>query len=138
MARAYGSAAALAVTLASVLVTAAVPTPALTRDGWSDGYGDGTVSVPADRTRITVCDSRGGDGHYYRVIWHNDNPIDARAPFRKIAPRRGGCATDSSIWGRVWVFKLCHGQPSGIGRSIRWDHCNPPVWTRRRGWGIQE
>jgi hypothetical protein len=121
----------------SSLLTRAVPltavalfamaAPALASQ-WSDSHGHGRASVTGDRNTITVCDDR-DDREVYRVIWHNDNPVDARSPFRLTAPPSGGCASDSSILGKVMVYKLCYGTRDGSGR-ISWSGCRTPVWVR--------
>ncbi|WP_068927426.1 hypothetical protein [Planobispora rosea] len=106
----------------------AVPASAATA-GWSDTYAHGSVSVPADRSTIKVCDGK-VDNLVYKVIWHNDNPVDARDSFVVQAPQ-GRCATDSSWLGSVMVFKLCHGRIGSNNRTT-WDACKAPVWPGRR------
>jgi hypothetical protein len=78
--------------------------------GWNDAYGDGRVTVPADRSSIKVCDAK-VDNLTYKAVWHNDNPIDARKPFEVRAPQ-GGCATDSSPFGSLEGLQAL----SGAGR----------------------
>ncbi|MEV4322221.1 hypothetical protein AB0J37_08330 [Microbispora rosea] len=97
--------------------------------GWSDTYADGRASVPADRSTIKVCDGR-KDNVAYKAVWHNDNPVDARKPFEVRAPQ-GGCATDSSLFGSVKVFKLCQGQ-IGTDKRVRWGACRAAVWPGGR------
>ncbi|MEV4020348.1 hypothetical protein AB0J35_58710 [Nonomuraea angiospora] len=97
--------------------------------GWRDSYVDGTVTVPADRSSIRICDGK-DDGHVYKAVWHNDNPLDARKAFEVRAPQ-GACATDDSFWGSVKVFKLCYGH-LGASRLVVWDGCKASVWPGGR------
>lgn len=97
--------------------------------GWSDAYADGRVSVPPDRSTIKVCDGT-VNNLTYKAVWHNDNPIDARKPFEIQAPQ-GGCATDSSFFGSVRVFKLCQGRV-GANNSVAWGACKAAVWPGGR------
>ncbi|MEU7941757.1 MULTISPECIES: hypothetical protein [Microbispora] len=97
--------------------------------GWNDAFGDGRVTVPADRSMIKVCDAK-VDNLAYKAVWHNDNPIDARKPFEVRAPQ-GGCATDSSLFGSVKVFKLCQGQ-IGTDKRVKWGACRAAVWPGGR------
>ncbi|WP_182883902.1 hypothetical protein [Microbispora sp. H10949] len=97
--------------------------------GWNDAYGDGRVTVPADRSMIKVCDAT-VDNLAYKAVWHNDNPVDARKPFEVRAPQ-GGCATDSSLFGSVKVFKLCQGQ-IGTNKRVKWGVCRAAVWPGGR------
>ncbi|MFI9847379.1 hypothetical protein ACIHFD_60920 [Nonomuraea sp. NPDC051941] len=119
--RAVGSIALLA---SGLILSAAVPASA-GMSGWRDSYADGSVTVPADRSSIRVCDGK-DDSHVYKAVWHNDNPIDARKAFEVRAPQ-GGCATDDSFWGSVKVFKLCYGY-LGANRLVVWDGCKASVW----------
>lgn len=97
--------------------------------GWHDSYADGSVTVPADRSSIKVCDGR-NDNRAYKAVWHNDNPIDARPVFEVRAPQ-GGCAVDKSIWGSVKAFKICY-RHIGPDRRVVWDGCNAGVWPGGR------
>jgi hypothetical protein len=115
--------------LAGALVSGTVGSAWAGAPGWSDAYGDGRVSVPADRSTVTVCDGK-KDNVAYKAVWHNDNPVDARKPFEVRAPQ-GGCATDSSLFGSVKVFKLCQGQ-IGSDKRVRWGACRAAVWPGGR------
>ncbi|WP_030509484.1 hypothetical protein [Microbispora rosea] len=97
--------------------------------GWNDAFGDGRVTVPADRSMIKVWNAK-VDNLAYKAVWHNDNPIDARKPFEVRAPQ-GGCATDSSLFGSVKVFKLCQGQ-IGTDKRVKWGACRAAVWPGGR------
>ncbi|MBB5136189.1 hypothetical protein HNP84_005933 [Thermocatellispora tengchongensis] len=96
--------------------------------GWSDTHGHGSVTVPADRSMIKVCDGR-KDDLAYKAVWHNDNSLDARDSFEVVAPQ-GGCATDTSLFGSVKVFKLCHGRVGG--NRVNWTGCKAAVWPGGR------
>lgn len=95
--------------------------------GWQAVYGDGRVTVPCDRSVVTICDGK-VDGRVYKAIWMNDNKIDARRPFEVRAPQ-GGCKTDSSALGDVWVFKICWGHLDERQR-VAWEKCGAPVWAK--------
>lgn len=116
----------MAVLIASFMLSA--PASAAS-SGWTDVHGDGSVSVPADRSTIKVCDGR-VDLVAYKAVWHNDNPVDARDPFEVRAPQ-GGCATDSSLLGSIKVFKLCYGRVEANGGTT-WDGCKASVWPGGR------
>ncbi|MFI7461348.1 hypothetical protein [Nonomuraea sp. NPDC049646] len=91
-------------TAAGILVGALMPgatAHAGTTEGWQASYGDGRVIVLPDRSAVKVCDGR-VDDRVYKAVWMNDNKIDARRPFEVRAPQ-GGCETDSSVLGDVWV-----------------------------------
>ncbi|WP_262379939.1 N-terminal phage integrase SAM-like domain-containing protein [Nonomuraea sp. PA05] len=84
-----------------------------TAAGWQTSSGDGKVTVPPDRSTVKVCDAKTG-GRVYKAVWMNDNKLDARGPFEVRAPQ-GGCKTDSSVLGDVWVFRPAGGiwMPTG-------------------------
>jgi hypothetical protein len=120
-ARAHGVVAVLVGVLALGITTPA----SAQASGWRDSYADGSVTVPADRSSITVCDGK-NDNRAYKAVWHNDNPVDARSPFEVRAPQNG-CATDNSLWGSVKVFKICYGHLRSDKRVV-WDGCQAGVW----------
>ncbi|WP_433432254.1 hypothetical protein [Nonomuraea sp. CA-141351] len=121
MTRASG---AIALLVTGLALGTAAPVSAQA-SGWGDNYADGSVTVPTDRSSIRVCDSK-SDNRSYKAVWHNDNPVDARKPFEVRAPQ-GGCATDSSVWGSIKVFKLCYGH-LGANKQVTWDGCKAAVW----------
>jgi hypothetical protein len=98
-----------------------------TTAGWQTSSGDGRVTVPPDRSTVKVCDGK-TDGRVYKAVWMNDNKLDARGPFEVRAPQ-GGCKTDSSVLGDVWVFKICWGHLDA-NRHVVWDKCGAPVWAK--------
>ncbi|MEU1389963.1 MULTISPECIES: hypothetical protein [unclassified Nonomuraea] len=119
-------------TAAGILVGALMPgatAHAGTTEGWQASYGDGRVIVLPDRSAVKVCDGR-VDDRVYKAVWMNDNKIDARRPFEVRAPQ-GGCETDSSVLGDVWVFKLCWGHLDAKRHAV-WERCGTPVWAKPR------
>ncbi|MBB5773746.1 hypothetical protein [Nonomuraea jabiensis] len=112
------SAAALAVLLAPS------PAKAQTSDGWHDDAGWGSVSVSADRHRITVCDLS-NDGRAVRVEYATSylqtwTIVDSNGA-------RWGCKTDSTFFSRITAFKLYEGR--------RYGSCRPSTWISRSGLG---
>ncbi|MGW0809001.1 hypothetical protein [Nonomuraea sp. NPDC002799] len=112
---------------AAALVVGGPAAQASAAVGWRAGYSDGLATVSPDRSEVRICDGR-ADDRVYKAVWMNDNKLDARGPFEVRAPQ-GGCKTDSSILGDVWVFKICWGH-LGPSRRVVWDKCGTPVWVQ--------
>jgi hypothetical protein len=114
-----------------LLLSTAIPAAAQA-SGWRASYQDGTVTVPADRSSIKVCDGK-KDGRVYKAEWANDAKLQLNGVMEVRAPQ-GGCVSDSSMLGDVMVFKICWGH-LGRDKRVVWERCGSPQWvTAKPDW----